>query len=333
MGRGASDIHVKAGDVIRARIGGTLVPLTRQRLTPEQTRGVVLRLLASEEDRARIDALRDHDCSWGLAGVGRFRVTILRQRSSFMIVLRVVPPAVPSLEGLGLPEALAGAAAAEQGLVLVAGQPGSGRTTTVAALVHQVNVAGSRHVVTVEEPIEFLHRDLKASVTQREVGVDTASITTGIRAALRQDADVVVASALPDGDAVEAALKGAEEGRLVLAAVTAPDAVAAFERVVALLPPRSRPLGRARLAEALAAISAQRLVPRADMSGRIALVELLVGTPEVRAALRDPERVRDVEPLLRRGRRLGMQTFDQHATELAATGFITAETARAGAGA
>ncbi|HMV33522.1 MAG TPA: ATPase, T2SS/T4P/T4SS family, partial [Gemmatimonadales bacterium] len=154
--RGASDLHIKAGDVFRARINGKLVPLTKQRLTPDQTRAIALKLLSSEEDRSRLDHMKDFDCSWGMPGVGRFRVNVLRQRSSFMIVMRVIPFAVPTIEELHLPEVVARLAELDQGLVLVTGVSGSGKSSTVAAMLNHVNQNLHRHIVTVENPIEFL---------------------------------------------------------------------------------------------------------------------------------------------------------------------------------
>src|SRR5688572_5372988 len=171
--RGASDIHIKAGDVFRARIDGKLVALTKQALTPEQTKSIAMRIIANEEDRARIDRIRDYDCSWGAGGIGRFRVNILRQRSSFMIVMRVIPFTVPTLEQLHLPPRIAEVVAADRGLVIVTGGTSSGKTSTLAALINHINSTAHKHIVTLEQPIEFLHRDLNSSVTQREVGVDT----------------------------------------------------------------------------------------------------------------------------------------------------------------
>src|SRR5687767_9953342 len=167
--RGASDLHIKAGDVFRARIDGRLVPLTKQALTPDQTKAIALRLIPNDDDRKKIDRITDYDCSWGMAGVGRFRVNILRQRSSFMIVMRVIPFEVPSVETLKLPPVMTRIAQAERGMVLVTGVTGSGKSTTMAALVNYINANENRHIVTLENPIEFLHRDIKSSVTQREI--------------------------------------------------------------------------------------------------------------------------------------------------------------------
>jgi twitching motility protein PilT len=330
--RGASDLHIKAGDVFRARIDGKLVPLTKQRLTPEQTRAIAAHLLPNEEDRARLDRLRDYDCSWGMPGVGRFRVNILRQRSSFMVVLRLIPFDVPTLESLGLPAGLAAIAAAERGLVLVAGVTGSGKTSTVAALVHHINQTQQKHVVTLESPIEFLHRDLNSSVTQREVGVDTADFRAGLRAALRQDPDVIVVGDLPDADTADAAIKAAETGRLVISTLSTPDVVTTVTRVVAMFPPEAQEVARVRLADVLYAVVAQRLVPRADGHGRVAAVEILRCSDPARALLRTPERTVALHAYMRDGRdQYGTQTFDQHLVELVAAGVVTPEAALAAA--
>src|ERR1041384_4665211 len=190
--RGASDLHIKAGDVFRARIDGKLGPLTKQRLTPDQTKAIAQRLIAHEDDRARLDKLRDYGCSWGMPGIGRFRVNILRQRSSFMIVMRVIPFDIPTFESLKLPAILPSVAAAERGLILVTGVTGSGKSSTMAAIVNHINQTQHKHILTLENPIEFLHRDINCSVTQREIGVDTDDFRMGLRAALRQDPHVVM---------------------------------------------------------------------------------------------------------------------------------------------
>ncbi|MDQ3138123.1 MAG: PilT/PilU family type 4a pilus ATPase [Gemmatimonadota bacterium] len=327
--RGASDLHIKAGDVFRARINGKLVPLTKQRLTPDQTRAIALKLISSDEDRAKIDRLRDFDCSWGMPGVGRFRVNVLRQRSSFMIVMRVIPFTVPTIESLRLPESLAQIAEAERGLVLVTGVSGSGKSSTVAAMVHHINRTQHRHVVTIENPIEFLHRDLSCSITQREVGVDTESLTVGLRAALRQDPDVVVLGDVTDADTIDTAIKGAETGHLVIASMPTPDVVTTVERIITTLPREEREIGRMRLSEALRAIISQQLLPQKDDKGRVPVVEVLLGTPAVRECLKDASRTRELRKHMAEGRKsLGTQTFEQHAEELVEAGLITSDTAR-----
>jgi twitching motility protein PilT len=328
--RGASDLHIKAGDVFRARINGKLVPLTKQRLTPDQTKSIALKLITNEEDRARIDRLRDFDCSWGMPGVGRFRVNVLRQRSSFMIVMRVIPFTVPTIEALHLPEVLKQVAESDRGLVLVSGVSGSGKSSTIAAMVHHINRTLHKHVVTIENPIEFLHRDLTCSITQREVGVDTDSLAVGLRAALRQDPDVVVLGEMADAATIDTALKAAETGRLVIGTLSTPDVVTTVERVVGTLRLEEREVGRMRLSEALRAIVSQQLLPMKDDDGRVPAVEVLIATPAVRECLKDAEGVGQVKKIMAEGRKeLGTQTYEQHLDDMLEAGQITEDTRRA----
>src|SRR2546427_10837580 len=315
--RGASDLHIKAGDVFRARIDGKLVPLTKQRLTPEQTKAIALRLSPNDDDRSRIERLRDYDCSWGMPGIGRFRVNILRQRSSFMIVLRVIPFDVPTFESLHLPPALGQVAAAERGMILVTGVTGSGKTSTMAAMIHHINQTQHKHVLTLENPIEFLHRDVNCSITQREIGTDTDDFRMGLRAALRQDPDVVLIGEMRDAETIDTAMKAAETGHLVVSTLHTPDAVTTVSRVVAMFPPEEQEIARVRLSEALQAVVSQRLLPRADGRGRVAAVEVLICTEEARELIKDASRTADLPEYVREARdEYGMQTFDQHLMEL-----------------
>ena len=326
--RGASDLHIKAGDVFRARINGKLVPLTKQRLTPEQTRAIALRLMPNHDDQANIDRLRDYDCSWGMPGVGRFRVNILRQRSSFMIVMRVIPFEVPSFESLELPAVLQAVASAERGLVLVTGPTGSGKSSTMAAMVNHINQNAQRHIVTLESPIEFLHRDFKSSVTQREIGVDTDDYGRGLRATLRQDPDVVLIGDLRDATIVDTALKAAETGHLVISALDTPDVETTVARVISMFPADDQEAARRRLADSLHAVVSQQLVPRADGRGRVAAVEVLLCTGDTRLIIQDPERAAELPDFMRTAReKHGTQTFDQHLVDLVAAGTVTHEAA------
>ena len=328
--RGASDLHIKAGDVFRARIDGKLVPLTKQRLTPDQTKAIALRLIPIEEDRKRIDTITDYDCSWGAPGVGRFRVNILRQRSSFMVVMRVIPFEVPTFETLGLPPVLAEIAENERGLILVTGTTGSGRTSTMAALVNHINQELNKHIVTLENPIEYLHRDLNSSVTQREIGSDTRSFSMGLRSALRQDPDVIMIGEMGDAEAVDTGLKAAENGRLVIATLHTPDATTTVSRLVAMFPPEEQEVARMRLADALCAVVSQRLLPRANGEGRCVAVEIMLSTAEVRELVRDRARMGELKERMEEDREeLGTQSFDQHLLALVAEGVVTLETAKA----
>ena len=330
--RGASDLHIKAGDVFRARINGQLIPLTKQRLTPEQTRGIALKLVPHERDRQRLDDLQDYDCSWGLPGVGRFRVNILRQRGSFMIVMRVIPFEIPTFEALGLPSALSDIAGLERGLVLVTGVTGSGKSSTQAAMIGFMNQNMRRHVVTLENPIEFLHRDVNCSITQREVGIDTDSFRVGLRAALRQDPDVILIGEMRDSESIDIALKSAETGHLVISTVHTRDATATISRLVATFPPEEQKVVRLRLAEQLQAIVSQRLLPRKDGEGRVLAAEVMVVSGTIRDCIADPERTSEIPEHIANGRTTyGMQTFDQALMELVQSGAVDYAVAKAAA--
>ena len=330
--RGASDLHIKAGDVFRARIDGKLVALTKQALTPEQTKGIALRLIANEDDRGMIDKLRDYDCSWGAPGIGRFRVNILRQRSSFMIVMRVIPFEAPTFEKLGLPPILSKIADAERGMILVTGVTGSGKSSTMAALVNQINATKSKHIVTLENPIEFLHRDLQCSVTQREIGVDTDSFQTGLRAALRQDPDVVLIGEMRDAVTIDTAMKAAETGHLLISTLHTADAQSTVMRIMAMFPPEEQDVVRVRLAETLHAVVSQRLLPRANGKGRVPACEVMINTSTIRELMLDANRIGEVRDYIGEGReQYGMQTFDQHLADLVTEGVVEFEVALAAA--
>jgi twitching motility protein PilT len=327
--RGASDLHIKAGDMFRARIDGKLVPLTKQRLTPEQTKQIALRFIPNEEDRARIDKIQDYDCSWGAPGVGRFRINILKQRSSFMIVMRVIPFEVPSFEKLHLPQVLTKVSSAERGMILVTGVTGSGKSSTLAAIVNYINTNAQKHIVTLENPIEFLHRDINCSLTQREIGTDTESFRSGLRAALRQDPDVVLIGEMRDTETIDTAMKAAETGHLLLSTLHTPDAVTTVSRIIAMFPPEEQGMVRARLADALHAVVSQRLLPRKDGHGRAAALEVMIVTSSIRELILDPNRTTEIKEFIAEGReQYGMQTFDQHMMDLVADDSVDFETAK-----
>jgi twitching motility protein PilT len=329
--RGASDLHIKAGDVFRARIDGKLVAMTKQALTPDQTKAIALRLISNEDVRLKIDQILDYDCSWGAPGIGRFRVNILRQRSSFMIVMRVIPFQVPTFESLGLPPVLKTLAEVERGMVLVTGVTGSGKSSTLAAMVNYANANTHKHIVTLEQPIEFLHRDIRCSITQREVGVDTNSFKDGLKAALRQDPDVIMIGEMRDTDTIDTAVKAAETGHLLLSTLHTPDAQTTIVRIISMFPPEEQDVVRLRLAESLYAVVSQRLLPRADGTGRVVAVEVMVVTPTIRELILE-NRVGDIRDFIADGReQYGMQTFDQHLADLVNQGSVAYEVAVAAA--
>jgi twitching motility protein PilT len=327
--RGASDLHIKAGDVFRARIDGRLVALTKQALTPEQTKAIALRLIHNEDVRQRIDKILDYDCSWGAAGIGRFRVNILRQRSSFMIVMRVIPFTIPTVESLRLPPVIMQLAEAERGMILVTGVTGSGKSSTLAAMVQAINSTMHKHIVTLEQPIEFLHRDINSSVTQREVGIDTDSFRDGLKAALRQDPDVVLIGEMRDAETIDTALKAAETGHLLLSTLHTPDAVTTIMRIIAMFPPEEQDVVRIRIAESLNAVISQRLLPRKDGNGRVVAAEVMVVTPAIRDLILEA-RIGEIRDFIKDGReQYKMQTFDQHLVDLVNGDVVSFEIAKA----
>jgi twitching motility protein PilT len=325
--RGASDLHIKAGDVFRARVNGKLVAMTKQALTPEQTRAIAMRLILNEKVRERIDQITDYDCSWGAPGIGRFRVNILRQRSSFMVVMRVIPFKVPGAAELNLPAVIERISEAERGMVLVTGVTGSGKSSTLAAMIRHMNETMEKHIVTLEEPIEFLHRDVRSSVTQREVGVDTENFRMGLKAALRQDPDVIVLGELRDSETIDTALKAAETGHLLLSTLHTPDAQTTIMRIVSMFPPEEQEGVRLRVAESLYAVVSQRLLPRADGVGRAVACEIMIVTPTIRELIQQ-QRIGEIRDFIAEGReQYGMQTFDQNLADLVTEGVVSFDVA------
>jgi twitching motility protein PilT len=329
--RGASDIHIKAGDYIRARIRGDLIPITKQKLAPEQTRQLAQQLVP-EWERGNIDKLRDYDCSYGASGVGRFRVNVFRQRGTMGIIMRVVPFDVPSLAELDLPPVLEEIALANRGMVLVTGVTGSGKSTTLAAMLNHINQNRSQHILTLEDPIEFLHRDNKSAITQREVGTDTESFNKGLRAALREDPDSILVGEMRDTETIDIALKAAETGHLLFSTLHTQSAVRTVSRIIAVFPPEEQETVRVRLSESLVAIISQRLIPRKDGTGRIAAVEVMRATATIQDLILDPKRVHEIQDLIAEGReQYRSQTFDQHLMELVTDGLVDFEVAKAAA--
>jgi twitching motility protein PilT len=329
--RGASDIHIKAGDFIRARVKGELVPITKQVVPPEQTRQLATQLVP-EWERGNIDKLRDYDCSWGAPGVGRFRVNILRQRGTMGIIMRVIPIEIPSLEDMGLPRVLQRIALSHRGMILVTGVTGSGKSTTLASMMNHINEHRAQHILTLEDPIEFLHKDKRSSITQREVGTDTESFNKGLRAALREDPDTILVGEMRDTETIDIALKAAETGHLLFSTLHTQNAVKTISRVISVFPPEEQDMVRVRLAESIVAVVSQRLLPRKDGQGRVAAVEVMIATSTIQDLIRDPARTDEIADLIAEGReQYGSQTFDQHLMDLVANDVVDFETAMAAA--
>ena len=329
---GASDIHIKAGDFVRARLHGELLPLTDQKISHAQVRELAVKLIPHENDRARIDELTDYDCSWGLPGLGRFRVNIMRQRGVFGIVMRIIPIEIPSFADLRLPNVLETISKTERGLVLVTGVTGSGKSSTMAAMIGYINRNMRKYIVTLENPIEFLHRDLNSSVTQRDVGTDTESFASGLRAALRQDPDVLLIGEMRDKETIDTGLKAAETGHLVISTVHTKNAVQTLSRMIAVFSPEEQEMIRNRMADSIEAVISQRLVPTVDGKGRVVAAEIMRVTGTIRDCIVDTDRLEEIHDLIADGKeQYGSQTFDQHLMELVNTKQITFEVGKAAA--
>lgn len=330
--RGASVIHIKAGDVLRARIDGKIVKLSNQAFTEEETKKIALQLIPNDKDRERFDEIRDYDTSWALKGVGRFRVNISRQRGSVMVVMRVIPFHVPTLEELYLPDVLGEIAELEHGLVAVTGAVGTGKSTTQAAMIQWLNERRKLHIITLEDPIEYLHSDDASTVTQREVSVDTASFHTGLRAALRQDPDVILIGEMRDRATIATAIRASELGQLVIATLHTPTATGALNYMLAVFPEEERDMVRMRLADSLKAIIAQRLLPRQDDDRMIPAVEILRVTGAIRDCILHSSPIEEIVGLMEDGREAyGMQSFQQHLQDLVRAGLVEYEVAKAAA--
>jgi twitching motility protein PilT len=325
-----SDLHLKPGAVPHVRVDGQL------KVTPFEppAPGVVEGLAASMLDAPRQQDLAtagEASSGFSIQGLGRFRVSIHRQRGSLAMVVRRVPPEIPDLDELGLPPQVARLSDEERGLLLITGPPGSGKTTTAAALLDRINHERSCHILTIEDPIEVLHRDNEAMVTQREVGSDTADYASGVRSALRQDADVIFVGELLDAETVRAVLTAAEVGHLVITTMRASGVADTVTRLVDLFPASEQSQARHSLVATLRAVVSQRLLERADGRGRTPAVEILTGTSKVVDCIADPIRVHELDQVLAEGQYHGMQTLQQALVDLVKDGMVSLQDALAAA--
>src|SRR5918996_1582537 len=321
-----SDLHLKVGSPPKVRVDGLLYPIEGEEpLRPDQTEAIA-RSIMNDERWARFLEKNEADLAYGLQGVARFRVNVFRQRGSISLVMRLVRIGSPSMEDLGLPPIVSQLADEPRGLVLVTGPTGSGKTTTLSAMIDRINTSRACHIVTVEDPIEVVHPDRLASVNQREIGVDTESFITAMRAAMRQDPDVILIGEMRDTETVQAALAAAETGHLVLSTLHTVDATETVNRVVDFFPPYQQQQVRVTLAGALKGVVCQRLVPRAG-GGRVPALEVCVNTGRVAERIIDSSKTYEIEEVVADGSFYGMQTFDHALVKLVKDGTITVEDA------
>jgi twitching motility protein PilT len=323
-----SDIHIKAGLPPVFRIDGNLRPLPKApRLTAESVRGMCEAIM-NERQKIKFEEAMEVDLAYGVPGLGRFRVNVFSQRSSVSAVFRVIPYKVPTLDELLMPEVLRKIAMENRGLVLVTGATGSGKSTTLAAMIDYINSQRTAHVVTIEDPIEYLHRDRKCIINQREVGFDTTGFAPALKSALRQDPDVILVGEMRDLETTETALAAAETGHLVLSTLHTIDAPETITRIVSMFPPHQQRHVRLQLSGVLKGVISQRLIPRAEGKGRVAAVEVMISTARVRDMIDDQEKTTQLKDAIAQGyTTYGMQTFDQALRNLVLKQVITFEEA------
>lgn len=323
---GASDVHLKVGQPPGVRVAGDLVYFRVDKLMPEDTEAAARLILGRLGTPEFMEELLEHDTSYEVEGLGRFRVNIYRQRSSFAVAMRSVPLRIPTAEQLGVSPSVVDLGLRERGMVLVVGAAGNGKSSTLACIVDAINEASPKHVVTIEDPIEFIHLDRRASISQREIGLDTGTFAGALRAALRQDPDVILVGEIRDGETMEIALQAAETGHLVLSTMHTPDVTRSVNRLLALAENQTEI--RDRIADCMQGVVAQRLIPQ--VGGGLALAqEILVVTGTVREAIKRPDANPPLKDLMEQGvTPYGMQTFPMALRALVQQGLVTKEVAK-----
>lgn len=317
----ASDIHITVGVPPTMRINGKLTPYGNDKLTPENTNTYVREVL-SEEQYNKYNETGELDLSYAIQGVGRFRVNVYKQRGSDAIALRTIAPQIPTLEKLGMPSVLKDMCQKTRGLVIVTGPTGSGKSTTLAAMVNEINSTRESHIITLENPIEYLHKHKKSLVNQREIGHDTKSYVNALRAVLREDPDVILVGEMRDLDTISIALTAAETGHLVFSTLHTIGASKTIDRVVDVFPPYQQQQIKVQLSAVMEGIISQQLLPRADGNGRIAATEIMAVTPAIRSLIKEGK-THQIDSAIQTGGKYGMKTMDMCLVELYKRGEIS----------
>jgi twitching motility protein PilT len=326
--RGASDLHLKVGSFPMMRVGGLLMPVNQEKKLDHEDVVAMSTSIMSTQQREKFKDSQEVDLAYSVPGLGRFRCNVFQQRGTVGLVLRVIPMQIRTIDELGLPKVLKTIAEEERGLVLVTGTTGSGKSTSLAAMIDHINNTREAHVMTVEDPIEFLHRDAKSIINQREVAVDTKSFAHALRSALRQDPDVILVGEMRDFETIETALLAAETGHLVFSTLHTVDATETISRIVSVFAPHQQKQVRLQLASVLKAVISQRLIPRKDGKGRAPAVEVMVSTPFIRDCIVDKEKTHSIPGAISAGTsQYGMQSFDQSIFSLFSQGLVSYEEA------
>lgn len=324
--KGVSDLHITVNSPPMYRIHGELIPATDEKLTPNNTLEMAKELLDNEQYHQFIEQ-GDLDFSYGIPEVSRYRINVYRQKGNVSLTIRLIPSKIPEMEQLGLPAIAEEFANKPQGLVLVTGPTGSGKSTTLAAIIDYINRHSKDHIITLEDPIEFVHDHKSSIVNQREIGVDTNSFASGLRAALRQDPDVVLVGEMRDLETISTAITAAETGHLVFGTLHTSDAPQTIDRVIDVFPPDQQQQIRVQLAAVLLGVMAQRLLPLKDGGGRVAAIEVLVNTPAIANLIRS-EKTHQIRSAMQTGKAQGMQTMEMALRDLLQKQLISVDEAK-----
>jgi twitching motility protein PilT len=327
-----SDIHIRTGEKPCFRVRGDLIPVKTDPFSYEDVKAIGMILVKDEETKKVLDDVKELDGSYQIPKLCRLRFNLLRYQGKMGIILRIIDAEVPTTEELGIPKIVNKIASSHNGLVLVTGATGSGKSSTLAAMINHVNRTKAVHILTLEDPVEYIHQPIKARITQREIGEDTLDFAAALRSALRQDPDIILIGEMRDAETIGIALKAAETGHLVFGTVHTTDALNTIGRLISMFPPEEQDAVRARIADNLYATVSQRLLKTKDGKGRVAAQEIMITSPGIKEAISDASKISEIYTYISKGKRgSGTQTFDQHITDLYKEGKITIEEARSSA--
>lgn len=329
---GVSDIHLRTDEKPCFRLRGDLIPVKVDPLSSDDLKMVCSQIIKDSTVLQGLDKLKEHDGSFAVEGVCRVRYNIMRYQGKIGIILRIISDKIPTTEDLKLPQVINKIAGANAGLVLVTGATGSGKSSTLAAMINYINKTSSVHILTLEDPVEYVHLPIKARITQREIGQDTNDFNSALRSALRQDPDIILIGEMRDSETISIAIKAAETGHLVFGTVHTTDALSTIGRLISMFPPEEQNVVRTRLADNIHATISQRLLKTIDGKGRVAAQEIMINNPGIREAIMDPLRTKEIYTYIEKGKdSSGAQSFDQHITSLYKNGLISLEEAKSNA--
>jgi twitching motility protein PilT len=329
---GVSDIHLRTDEKPCFRLRGDLVQVKAEPLSNEDLKMICHLMIKDDEVISKIDSIKEHDGSFSVPNVCRVRYNLMRYQGKMGLILRLISDKIPTTEDLKLPSVINKIAGANAGLVLVTGATGSGKSSTLAAMINFINRTSAVHILTLEDPVEYVHKPIKSRITQREIGQDTSDFSSALRSALRQDPDIILIGEMRDAETISIALKAAETGHLVFGTVHTTDALSTIGRLISMFPPEEQSVVRTRIADNIHATISQRLLKTTDGKGRVAAQEIMINNPGIKESILDPAKTKEIYMYIEKGKNSsGAQSFDQHITKLYKDGLITLEEAKSNA--